>query len=511
MTRWLKIIGFFWSVQYIVCGWALADIDFSGYQELSCETFIADAIDKDPEFPAALQTYLGAKYDKLSAKAIAAWTLGAQGGFEHSESVSGSLFEPDRTDSYYYEVSLEKLFLTTGTRFKISHLNVLSEMKYKEDIDPFLSSISQIQEERSSPSITVSIIQPLVKNAFGLADRFPIKVADLQIKSAELDVKEAWENRLADLYNAYLTWIATYENTVALQEIVADLKRMEAQIRKKVSARVSERSDFLLARETVLNFQGQLIQAEGDFINATINITALRLGRPVTAKDISKIKPGPCPVGSQYDIGQNSRSRVETSQLRLVRQLGYLGEQLEENIRVAKNDRLPSVDLVGEYTKKAESDDDDGGYSELKDDNREDYLIGLQLKYPIGSRKARGDLGRAEADLTEVIANIKSTKQSLSLAIQRLEENIHRLELVLNLLEERVDNAREKLKLDTRDYRIGRLDTRFLIDSRNALTNVRLSKVQTEVQLRQLYVDYLSTMDELLNRFPDLVNKIEVK
>ncbi|MBW2181332.1 MAG: TolC family protein, partial [Deltaproteobacteria bacterium] len=349
-------------------------------------------------------------------------------------------------------------------------------------------------EERSSPSITVSVIQPLVKNAFGLADRFPVKAVKLQVKSAELDVKEAWENRIAKLYDAYSLWVAAYENTIALQEIVADSKRMEKQIKRKVNAKVSERTDFLLAREAVLNYQGRLIQAEGDFISSTINITSLRLGRAVTSNDISKIKPVPCTLGFPSKKEMSNGHKVNVSKLRLVRQLDYLGKQLEENIRVAKNDRLPSVDVVGEYTKKARSDDNSGGYSELENDNREDYMVMLQLKYPIGSQKARGDLGKAKADLTEVEASIKSTRQSLSLALQQMKESIVRLEQVLDLLEE-----------------IGRLDTRYLIDSRNTLTNVRLQKVQTEIELNQLYIDYLSTADKMLKRFPDVMKRIEVK
>ena len=135
----------------------------------------------------------------------------------------------------------------------------------------------------------------------------------------------------------------------------------------------------------------------------------------------------------------------------------------------------------------------------------------LRFSYPLGSRKARGELGRANSDLIELEASIISTEQSLALALGQMAENIRRLEHVQVLLEERVANAEEKLRLDTEKYRIGRLDTRYLIDSRNALTNARLQKVQTDIQLKQLHVDYLSTSDGILKRFPDLIKRIEVK
>ena len=74
-----------------------------------------------------------------------------------------------------------------------------------------------------------------------------------------------------------------------------------------------------------------------------------------------------------------------------------------------------------------------------------------------------------------------------------------------------VKNAAEKLKLDIRNFRIGRLDTRYLIDSRNTLTNVRLQKVQTEIELNQLYIEYLSTADKMLKRFPGVMKRMDVQ
>jgi outer membrane protein TolC len=512
IKKWIGRIGLLCLIHLTLCSLGFADIDFSEYREVPCGMFISDAMDKDPEFLRALQIYLGTRYDKLSAKAISEWTLGAMGGIAHSEPAYWSSYEPDKTDSYLYEVSLEKLFLTTGTRFRVSHGNAMSEMAYGgySVSVPVPYSVDPRSEELSVPDITVSVVQPLVKNAFGLADRFPIKVADLQVKSAELDVQEAWENRISELYNAYLTWVAAYENVVALQEIVADLKHMERQVKRKVDAKVSEWTDFLLTRDTVLNYQGQLIQAEGDFINASMNITSLSLGRPVTSQDIQKIKPrlGEIVLKPEPDINNDL---PDVSQLRLVRQLQILGTQLKETIRVAKNDRLPSVDLVGDYTRKGSSEDRGGGYTQLENDSRKDYSVMLQFQYPLGNREARGGLGRAESDLTELEASIISTEQSLSLALGQMAENIRRLEHVRALLEERVVNAEEKLRLDTEKYRIGRLDTRYLIDSRNALTNARLQKVQTEIQIKQLHVDYLSISDNVLKRFPNLMNRIKVK
>ena len=50
MRRSVAWVVLFYLAQCIICVSAFAGIDFSDYQELSCDTFIADAMDKDPEF-----------------------------------------------------------------------------------------------------------------------------------------------------------------------------------------------------------------------------------------------------------------------------------------------------------------------------------------------------------------------------------------------------------------------------------------------------------------------------
>ncbi len=493
--------------------------DYSAYEQLPCSQFISETLTRDPGFNQALQTYLQAKYARVSARAMAAWTLGASAGVVHSESTSGISFEPETVDVRTYELSVQKLFLETGSRLTLSHANSLSRLAYAAsepyvlDLGPGMAplvldfgGLADTSPETSTPNIAVSLVQPLIRNAFGLADRFPLQAASLQTEAAELDAQEAWENRIAELYNAYFSWAAAYENVRAFQEIVMDLQRLLDQVERKVQAGVAERTDLLRTQENILQTRSQLIQAEGNFKNETVRIAYLRAGRDVAPGDIPRVRPI-LESGLQPDPADAEAPEAErVDRLRLLRKLDLLHRQLEDRIAVAENSRLPSLDLVGNLTWKGRADDAGGGYGEI---NRKDYSVLLQAQYPLGAEQGRGETGQAQAGLAELERSREATRRDLTLSLVQMEESLRNLRDVLALNREQEASAAEKLQLDERNYRIGRLDTFYLIDSTNNLTQARLQRIQTQIQLQRMLVAYRSLADQLLARFPEVVQALQ--
>ena len=507
--RWAMVIGMLGGLGS--CCWGnsvAAKIDFTPHQELSCEKFISEAIAQDPEFIKMLQSYLKARYAKISSQAIAAWTLQADGGWIHTESASGSFLEPEAITAYTYAAGLQKLFLETGTRLSLRHENSFSQFEYSSNAatSPFATTFNH-PDKTSAPVLSAVLIQPLLKNAFGLADRYPVESAELQRQAAAADVREAWENRLAALYDAYFSWLAAYENVRAYQAVVSDLLYLQAQIARKVKVQVSEETDWLRTHENVLRNQAQLTQAEGSFINASVNIAFLRTGKVIAPDAMPKLKPSLDEPPLQYNHDFSPAAHPRVSDLRLMRKLHLLKLQMEKKAAVAAKNQLPDLELVGSAALKGRAENHSGGFDHL---NKKDYSIMLQVSYPLGKEQARGELGQAQAGIQEMEQSLISTEQSLSLALFQVFENIQRYRQVLSLNEKQADSSRKKLKLDQNKYRIGRLDTFYLIDSQNDLTNARLQKVQTWIQLQRLRIQYLNLADRLLSQFPELDKRLEL-
>ncbi len=477
-------------------------------QPLSCARFLEKALPQDPDFQVALQTYLKTTYSTLSAEAVADWTLKGSVGLVHNESDTPSIFQPTSVDTTTYQLSIEKLFLTTGTRLSLSHQNNLNRFYFLEGIplvvDFGAGPVELIDQSpsTSTPSVTLTFLQPLLKNAFGLAQRFPLRQAWLQTQGAALDAQEAWENRIADLIQQYLNWLAAYENRNALQQIVDELKRLESLVTEKVKAGVAERTDLLRTRDNLLQYQAQLIRAETNLTNTKTAILYLMTGAMPLEGDKTTLIPNRENAIPDGSLAMRPLPVNRLGNLRLMHKLDLVKQQLQENLDVANNSRLPSLDLLGSWGFKGREDSDRGGYARLGD--FKDYSLMLQASYPLGASQAQADLGTARTGLAEVVANRQATARSLGLNLTQLWDNIQSTRAVVSLQEKQLQNDREKLALDTKNYRIGRLDTFYLIDSQNALTNARLQLVNTQIQLKKLRVQYLALSDQLLPLFPQV-------
>jgi|GEM_PF-4869359 len=473
--------------------------------ELRCESFLEEALDKDPEFKAALQTYLQARYRELSARAVAAWTLGAAAGYDHMESISGSDFEPETVDRRRYEVSLEHLFLATGTRFRLSHTNSLSRLHFA--FPPTAPGIGignfiDLSPNVSLPAVTLALSQPLLRNAFGLAERFPLRSAQLQAEAAWLDASEAWENRLVELYNAYLDWAGAYETLAALREIADDMAEVMAWVERRAAAGVANRLDLLETRASLLQARARVAQAESAYAGESERLAGLRLAavRP-------QPEQRPCLEAALENClsPASPEAEVDVDGLRNVRRLALLEEQAQERIRVAGNARLPELELTGSLTRKGRAEDESGGYNDL---NRNDYAIGLRASYPLGAPQASGELGQARAAGEEIRQTLIATRRDMRLAVRRLADSVRSLQSVLALRNRQAEAAQARLAESRRRFNTGQLDTVFLIQAENDLINAQLLRIQALIQLKSQWVAWLAAADRLLNRHHGLEQRL---
>jgi len=487
---------------------AVAQADLAARRILSCDVFLSEALECDPEFNRSLQNYLQARYSLLSARAVSAWTLGAGAGTAHSESISGSAFEPRSVDVRTYDFSVQKLFLATGSRVSLTHGNALTESSFDfsglatPGFDPGL--FISLAPRASTPEFTLAVVQPLLQNAFGLADRYPLQAAELQARAAELDAREAWENRAADLYGGYLDWAGAYENLQAQQSIVDDLRRLETTVASQNRVGVAESAELLRTRENLLRARSQWVLARSEYAAQSARIAFLRVGKPAAPAEAAALRPH-LETALDACVSGDNRAAAESGTLRLVRKLELLRQQLAGQAGVAENAQLPRLDFSGSCTFKGRAEEFTGGYNSL---NRRDYAFRLQAEYPLGNAGARGELERARAGLAEVSYSLQAARRDLSYSLLQTSELLRGLREALALQEEQVQVAQAKLDADLRNFRLGRVDTFYVIESENGLTSAHLQHIQTLLRFQRLRIAFLALSDRLLEQFPELERRL---
>ncbi len=499
-----------WLFRLIVLMLGLT-VSLSVFAESLCldydlQVFVQESLKQDSGFTKDLQTYIKAKYNRISTHAMASWLLAGSAGINHIESDGSSVFQPTKIDVTSYELSLQKLFLSTGTRVTLGHSQSSSRNQYSTQANAFGSGFLDTSDTVHEQDVSLVLVQPLLKNAFGLADRFPVQAAEFQQQAAQIDVEEAWENRLADLYGAYLDWAAAYESTLALRSQKTEIEKVVKLVELKYQARVAEKTDWLRVLENQLQVQNQLAQAENQLDATAAKAGILRLGKILTSDELRSLAPK-LKNSLQECEADFVRPIPSLEELRILKRLVVLSAQLEAQMKVAENAQLPQVDLLGTAASKGRGTETGTMYPPL---NQKDYSVRLQAQYPIGNPKAQGDLGQAQAGLTELSSAQQLAKRDLTLALWQMKRTLQTLQTVTQNNQALVKLAEEKLELNMRNYRIGRVDTFLLLDSVNALITARLQEVQSAIQFKRLLVTYLSLTDRLLPKHPDLLESLRL-
>lgn len=470
---------------------ASAQDNFLAYQPLPCDAFISEALCNDTEFHKTLQAYLKSKYNLISARSLAAWTLDANASVGYIPKIFDTVDESTKyTQVINSDVYVNKLFMETGTRFRMEFGTA-----FASDINS-----SNVIDQINSPAVSIQILQPLLKNIFGLADRFPVREAEYQIQAAKFDAEEAWENEISKLYLAYIEWCSAFEHLKIMQNVVLQTQQLQKEVEQRTGIGLAGAQDRRRMKDRLLEYQAQLPQLEAAFESESLKIAFLRAGKAIDASKLEKFYPY---IESVLKDAGNIKeiTLAEVAGLRLKRKLDILRKQMVENELVSANAMLPALDFVGGVNYKP-TPPPYTGWSPLL--NHTNFVLGLQINYPFGSEKGRGEIGTVQASIAEVEDSTTGVMMALTLGLSQTAKNIKSMQTAADFMNERLENDREKLNVDKKNYRSGQLDTFYLSESENDLMSARLRDLENRVELKKQLLLYLSTGDLLLKRFPEL-------
>lgn len=152
--------------------------------------------------------------------------------------------------------------------------------------------------------------------------------------------------------------------------------------------------------------------------------------------------------------------------------------------RVDSQAAAPKLDLKGSVTLQGRDDTLSDSYSDMNDQKRNLWTVGVSLNTPLDFTLTR-DLKRA-ADFSERAATERlkrsATDQELSWISEQ--ENLLRCAESLDLLRDLEDSQRKRLSAEERKYRNGRSTLFLLLSAEQDLVNAESQKWASELQCR---------------------------
>ncbi|MCK4795869.1 MAG: TolC family protein, partial [Spirochaetes bacterium] len=126
------------------------------------------------------------------------------------------------------------------------------------------------------------------------------------------------------------------------------------------------------------------------------------------------------------------------------------------------------------------------------------FTIGLNFKYPLGSKTSKADVKKTEKEILQLHSEKQNILLDLASSIKSLAIQIKEMEKILELNKSQIESAMERTSEELKVYRQGRGDMTFVIQSQDNEANARLTYLNNSVNYHKLVLQYKSILDQLL-------------
>lgn len=293
------------------------------------------------------------------------------------------------------------------------------------------SSFAQINPSYKT-FLTLSVTQDLLKN-FGVeVNTAPIKIARNTQAISVAQLRLQANQVITNVYNAYWNLVFAIENLEVQRRslrLARDLEELnKARVRAGVAAPVEVTQAEAQAAAQIQNviLAEKAIKDAEDQLKLIINMPD---GEKIWARSIIPADRPPFDVARvdmEAGIQEALEKRPEYAEAKLTMQNNDL------NLRVARNQLLPSLQLQGSIGLNGLNDSLGSDYSRLTSGDFTSWSAALVLQYPLGNRAARSGFVQARLSYDQSVTSLLNLKRQIISqvreAARRIEADVRRVE-----------------------------------------------------------------------------------
>ncbi len=370
-----------------------------------------------------------------------------------------------------YEMSLSKLFPTTGTEVEVGYNSTIKD-----------TIIGNVDAE-----LYAIISQPVARNAFGRATRLLDKIVGLEIDIAKYQIAEAYEQYLSSIIQIYYDWYESYENLKTAEHSYEENLKLLGNVERREKNNIALPVDVNKIKLQVLLKEETLVALKSTFDQYT-NLLKKSIGYDVEEglEPYSTDQYDDVSIDFEKDY-ERFREYGRTSMI-----LDMLEEKSDIEVDKDADDLLPSVDLFTEYSIKS------GDRELVKDDKK--IMVGLSLEYPFPGQVEHAEYDTSKVEYERRVLEKVNTHIRIYTQLKNIYREIERTRELIAIAEKKVQTAQSIVDDDTINYSYGKVIINNLIDEVNQLDFNRFNKIQYSIKLKKLLIDWLTLTDELVRK-----------
>ncbi len=374
---------------------------------LSLEQAVASSVERNLALQAARVQPAIAQSSVVAAQAVFDWVFYADFTWQITDEPSVTVIPGApavrQSQTVAYSTGLRKP-LTSGGQFSISQ-----GQTYTDDDTP---GVDIFPNPANAPFLSLQLDQPLLRG-------FGSDVALAEVRLAQNVERDAVQALRSQLIASIVDTEAAYWRLVEAQRSLQILRRLlergietrdVLESRLGVDARPAEYSDAVARVESR---RADVIRAENELRQASDNLKRLINDPELTVGDESLLvaieRPIEDPVGyslvDSFATALRKRPEVQRAILSI--------DDASIRQTVARNARLPRLDLTAEARLVGLDNDAGDAYGDVGDGRFTNWLLGLVFEQPLGNRAAEAQYRRSQLERLLSVVSYRDTVQGV--------------------------------------------------------------------------------------------------
>jgi len=441
--------------------------------ELTVEQAVARTLANSPEIRVVSFDPPIAKQDITRAASEFDMTAFGSLNYNDEDNPANSIFESFESEVQTWESGIRQKGLT-GLEWSLSY----GLTRSWDDL------VGRTLPTRYEPMLSFQLTQPLLRDAGEQVALAGVNVAKLNYKIAFFGFRDKAENTVAQVISAYWRLLQArrgFEFQQALLDRTLDtLSKVEG--RQEIDAtdvQIKQTEASTKAREAAL------LQASRTVSDAQDVLVRLMADAQMTVLDEIQIIPVTAPSLEAEDLDQSKILKIAMDRNPAIQQARSAVEIADINIRVAKNQHMPRLDLVASTRTRGLARGRKTAGNVLESGDYISYAVGLSLEIPLGNRQRQAELLKRRLERRQAIAALQNVADQVAIAVKEASRRIQTNYSEIQVQKDAAEAARIHLQaLEDSEPIRERLTPEFLLvklQAQEALANAERAETRSVV------------------------------
>lgn len=340
--------------------------------------------------------------------------------------------------------------------------------------------------------------QPLLKNAGIFVTTANIRIAKVNRKIINDQFQKLVIDILSQALKTYWDLVFSIENYEVHKISLEQAKELLRSNKIKYETGVLPETDVLQAEAQVasrkddLLVAGKTIRDVSDALKKIMNISQTSEQWQATLVPLDKLSYKEQVVDEEQALSEAFLYRSDYTALKKQKELA------EIQLRVAKNQLLPELNVFGTYGFSGTDYDIDHSHDELETLDYNQWSAGVELAFPLLNLKARNEYKKAQKKLSQLETQIKNLEQTIRLEVRNAVRKVQTNQKRIVITQVGVEFEEAKLRDQIKRFEVGMATSQDVLDFQRDLAVAKARHLNAITEYIKSLIELKSVTGTLL-------------